>query len=151
MTEIGVSVNDKEARRFLARQHRNLLDVLNLDELKIQLYTDEVLDDNIQEKLMNVALERRAKLQELLQYLSRQGEPGLLALIYALRKCTSDSTQVQLAATLEQKYQKFHEDPPGSSCSTTSMPSSNSTDGTARQHQASEQFPIHVVRFDVGE
>jgi len=149
MAEIGVSVNDKEARSFLARQHKYLLDVLNLDELKIQLYTDEVLDQNIQEKLMNTALERRTKLQELLHYLGRQGEPGLLALIAALRNCTGDPTQVQLAASLEQKYEKFHENPHrGSSCSTPSIPSSSySTDGPARQHhQASEQFPIHVVR-----
>jgi len=92
------SVNDKEARSFLARQHRYLLDVLNLDELKIQLYMDEVLYQNIQEKLMNTALKRRTKLQDLLHYLGRQGELGLLTLITALRNCTGDPTQVQLAA-----------------------------------------------------
>jgi len=148
MAEIGVPVNDKEAKRFLVRQHKHLLDVLNLDELKVLLYTDEVLDETIQEKLMNVALERRAKLQELLHYLGRQGEPGLLALIRALKNCTNDPSQVQLAATLEEKYQKFHEDPQGSSCSTASLPS-YSTDGPARQHSptAEQSPPIHVVRL----
>ena len=56
---------------------------------------------------MNASLGERAKLEELLLYLTRQGEPGLLALIDALKKCVEDPSQAKLGLDLEQQYQMF--------------------------------------------
>lgn len=98
---------DKIARKFLKQRHKDLLNGLNLDEIKVQLYADEVLDTKVQDKLMNASLGTRTKLEELLIYLTRQGEPGLLALINALKKCEDDPSQAKLGLELEQQYQMF--------------------------------------------
>lgn len=103
----ALSGHDKVARKFLKQRHKELLDGLNLEEIKVQLYTDEVLDPTVQDKLMNASLGERAKLEELLLYLTRQGEPGVLALINALKKCADDPSQVKLGQELEQQFQLF--------------------------------------------
>ena len=99
------SGHDKIARKLLKQRHKDLLDGLNLDEIKVQLYSDEVLDTQVQDKLMNPSLGARNKLEILLHYLTRQGEPGLLALIEGLKKCVEDPSQAKLGLDLEQQYQ----------------------------------------------
>ena len=101
------SGHDRNARKFLRQRHKELLDGLNLEEIKVQLYSDEVLDKQLQDKMMNPSLGARNKLEELLIYLTRQGEPGLLALIRALKKCGDDPSQAKLGLDLEQQYQNF--------------------------------------------
>jgi len=147
------SGHDKIARKFLKQHHKELLDGLNLDEIKTQLYADEVLDPKVQDKLMNASLGARTKLEELLYYLTRQGEPGLLALTSALKKCEDDPSQVKLGLDLEQQYQMFLSTANHSTGSTNSSiitPGITSSSGSKRFSDADEsdscpRVPIHVV------
>ena len=143
------SGHDRIARRFLRQQHKDLLDVLNLEEVKVELYSDGVLDTQVQEKLINPSFGARNKLQELLFYLTRQGEPGLLALIEALKKCGDDPSQAKLGIDLEQQYRKFLST--NSSIGSTdsgSIASSNLSRRTSDLDESDASYskpPVHVV------
>ena len=143
------SGHDKVARRFLRQRHRELLDGLNLEEIKVQLYSDEVLDTQVQDKLMNPSFGARNKLQELLHYLTRQGEPGLLALIRALKKCADDPSQAKLGLDLEQQYHTFLSvNNSMGSTESSSIVSSNMSRRTSdldEPDSAWPRAPIHVV------
>ena len=143
------SGHDRIARRFLRQRHKELLDVLNLEEIKVQLYSDEVLDTQVQEKLMNPSFGARNKLQELLFYLTRQGEPGLLALIRALKKCGDDPSQSKLGFDLEQQYHTFlSENSSIGSTESSSIVSSNRSRRTSDLDESDGSYPrapIHVV------
>lgn len=144
------SGHDRTARRFLRQRHKELLDVLNLEEVMVQLYSDEVLDTQVQEKLMNPSFGARNKLQELLLYLTRQGEPGLLALIRALKECGDDPSQSKLGQDLEQQYHTFlSANSSIGSTESSSIVSSNRSRRTSDLDELSDssypRAPIHVV------
>ena len=140
------SGHDEIARRFLKRRHKDLLEGLNLDEIKVQLYSDEVLDTQVQEKLMNPSLGPRNKLEILLHYLTRQGEPGLLALIEGLKKCVEDPTQAKLGLDLELKYQEFLSTNNSDSSRTGSRPSTRNSDVESSDYPP---VPPHMVSCSI--
>lgn len=144
------SGHDKVARRFLKQRYKDLLDGLNLDEIKVQLYADEVLDTKVQDKLMNASLGTRTKLEELLYYLTRQGEPGLLALIRALKKCEDDPSQAKLGLDLEQQYQTFLASSNSiGSTESSSIVSRNSTGSRRISDDECDLYPIHMVSISI--
>lgn len=155
---LSESGHDKLARRFFRQRHIELLEGLNLDEINVHLYANEVLDAKTQEKVMNTSLGSRTRLEELLIYLTRQGEPGLLALIGALKNCRGDPSQAKLGLDLEQQWQMFltTSHSTGSTGSSTFSRGMASSSGSKRVSDVDEldscpKAPFHVVSDSMGE